>query len=724
VRSRPSLGTGVVLALFLSGRAAGQDPDRRAEFAGRWDRLEITGDSAMVRSQERMPFSAGSPTLGRMERGLVRLRLGELGDGWSYRRASGDFDAVIAAEPGWPWAWYAKGLAKLGNARWLAADQANLGTRVGMGSVEEAIRCFARALALDPGFTPAARQLHIASETLRDTTLLATVVLPALRNATDQTDTALAFARGITERRIGDSTASVAAFDRYLAGGGTPGLGLLERARSRLAAGDAGGLDDYFAGAATTDSAAVAAYRADLVLIEPDSALATFDRVAGGERAGWLRRFWQARDQLDLREPGSRLREHMRRVVYAERHFALLTNRRPYDWTDVVKTGSNRFDDRGVVYIRFGEPDARIATTTYGMGPNESWRFRRADGDLLLHFGSRGGGASDTFVKGGDLQDYRLVPTVFALPIASTIAAEMAVEDRCQLYEPYCKILNWGPYGQARAAVEERRLVAASAFVAVNSDGFELKFPASLEARANALAVGAAQGASLAHVVYSVPVERPEAGPADAYLRLTVRARVSVFDLAGRPVIFADTTTVITLPPGAAGRYDMVGRVSLPLDPGRYRYRVALQVGDSIGRVLPTDSLLVGRFDGDSLVLSDLALGIRGRSAVWSPTPGDTAYFAPAVAFRPAEPVELYYEIYGLGAGDNYESRLTIRQGRRRLSTTAGEGSASDGVTRATRTVSMASLKPGRYTLELEVRSGGRVAVSRREVVILKPGPE
>ena len=71
-------------------------------------------------------------------------------------------------------------------------------------------------------------------------------------------------------------------------------------------------------------------------------------------------------------------------------------------------------DDRGVIYVRHGEPAERLRPFVYGLMPNESWRFNRAEGDLLLHFSA----GYDTN-GGGDLYDYRLVESVLDLRGAS-----------------------------------------------------------------------------------------------------------------------------------------------------------------------------------------------------------------------------------------------------------------------------------------------------------------
>src|SRR3546814_16570794 len=51
--------------------------------------------------------------------------------------------------------------------------------------------------------------------------------------------------------------------------------------------------------------------------------LGAFDAQAGDSVSAWLTRFWQKRDALELRSPGDRLEEHLRRWVFVYRDFRL-----------------------------------------------------------------------------------------------------------------------------------------------------------------------------------------------------------------------------------------------------------------------------------------------------------------------------------------------------------------------------------------------------------------
>ena len=103
-------------------------------------------------------------------------------------------------------------------------------------------------------------------------------------------------------------------------------------------------------------------------------------------------------------------------------------------------------DDRGVIYVRHGEPAERLRPFVFGLMPNETWHYARAEGDLLFHFSS---GYDDN--GGGDLYDYRLVESVNDLRGAADAPIDQLLLSRQSISPLYGRMLNWGPYGRARS---------------------------------------------------------------------------------------------------------------------------------------------------------------------------------------------------------------------------------------------------------------------------------
>lgn len=714
----------LALAL-LAGAAplAAQAEAERAQLAAFRADLRQTDDTAELRRLERAlhPTNAtdDSAVLVRLQRGITRLRLGEQGDGWSFGRAAGDFGDAADRRPEWPWPWYGTALAEHGRARWLAADPLNLGSRVGFGAEESALRAARRALTADPAFAPALEVLLQAAETLRDTAAMARDVVPAISTAWRAGDRSppVVVALLRAARAAADTLALPMPLDSLLALVPATGLAGHELAWDGFLAGAPWADSVYYAAAARDDAEGFATYRAALRALEPDSLLAGFDAASGSARAAWLRDFWARQAAADLRDPAERLAEHYRRLAHAERHFALQLNRRFWAPNNLYRADQDRYDDRGVIWVRYGPPDDRVTLPLFGMPPLETWRYHRADGDLLLHF-QAGGYSQGGTDFGAAIDDYRLVPTLFDGFYQRSTAWDLLLQSRCPLLEAYCKYLAWGPNGRAHLAAEELEISTSSAAVATTTSGWERRFARPLSAKAEAFAVGAAGDRTLLHLAFQLPVEVEEAAAPGALLRAPVHARLVVLGPDGAVIARADTVVGAGLPPGQPGLLQAFGRFEVAVPPGRWRYRLELAVGDSVGRVFPTDSVVAGRFSGVPLALSDLVLGRPGIGAPWVAAPGDTAYFTPRATWARGDTLTLYHEVYGLEPGTPYTVRLTIRRGRRPTLTTGWDGTATGPVTRVGRTVSLASLRKGDYALEVRVSAAGGEATAARRVTI------
>ena len=70
--------------------------------------------------------------------------------------------------------------------------------------------------------------------------------------------------------------------------------------------------------------------------------------LTGPERVAFLERFWLERDPTPITPINERLLEHLRRVSYSRIHFS----QHVHPW-----------DDRGTVYVRYGEPDHRTTSS-------------------------------------------------------------------------------------------------------------------------------------------------------------------------------------------------------------------------------------------------------------------------------------------------------------------------------------------------------------------------
>jgi GWxTD domain-containing protein len=692
------------------------------------DSLATISDTTALRFLFRASRRDGTPRgsgPAALRAGLIALRLGELKADPDFSTAISSFRQAVQRAPGQPESWYGLGLAEAGRAEWEMSDGLNLGSRVGLKALERSAISYRHALRADATYVPAALALARVELSLLDTARLrlARDALRQVAGAMVPVSPDLLLALGRLERAAGALDSAVIAFERYLLIGPNRALGLLELARTRLALGRLDGEAAYYEGATLNDPEATAGYRADLQLLAADSILSAFDLLKGQARADYLHRFWTDRDHFELRAEGERLREHYRRVLLARAHFPLTTSRRFYGRLDAYRSGSTELDDRGMIYVRQGEPAERLRPFVFGAMPNESWRYARAEGDLLFHFSAGYDGNG-----GGDLYDYRLVQSVLDLRGAADAPTDQLILSRQSLSRMYSRMLNWGRFGAAKERARERNIGATSIAVGTTTDSHELRFARRLAAVADLVSVGRSYRGSLAHFVFGIAAPGVSGQRVAGGVEYSVRVRLVALKRQERSVATLDTTVVIRLPRQLTRRDWLVGRAELVLPPGRWGYRAALQQADSAGVVLPGDTAWVGKSDGTHLGLSDVALGSPGRAVAWVTEAGDRVLLAPSALFRKGSDIELYYEATGATPGLTYRHEITVlrpgsreSEGRKRpLVSLYFDEEAMGQVIRSQRTVRLERLKPGNYVIEVRVTaSDGNSQVRRRLIRLI-----
>ncbi|HMA44056.1 MAG TPA: GWxTD domain-containing protein, partial [Gemmatimonadales bacterium] len=502
---------------------------------------------------------------------------------------------------------------------------------------------------------------------------------------------------------------------------------------------------------AATSATALAQYRQDVSYLADSAELKEFDaQSAPAARAAWLRRFWNRRDVVEGREMGERLAEHNRRWFYAERNFRLVSRHRHYDITEVYRSGQAEFDDRGVIYLRHGPPDERAMypSDLGAVEPNQSWLYRRPGGDLVFHFVAR-----------DDAADYKLVESlVDALGFRAAVAAaghpDAKVVDlyasREQFGGSYARVARGGSLA-GTALTDERSAGRRAITTGTTTDTYAQRFPVSLNMVVQDFVAGAgaaapaADGAPAAttgqalHVVFAIPAGRLGPEPGGEGVLYPLHFRLLVSDLHDSLVARLDTLRVFTARQVLRAPSFLSGRLSLPLPPGHYRFRLLVATNDQLaGQLVMRDSVEVPALDGRAFATSDVVVGRAGAGLVWLP-PRDTVLLDPLGRYPTGSVAELYYEIYGLGPGESYHTEVRLEReggrslfgrigglfgGRRPPVLLAFDSPADGPVTRVHRGVSLRGVSPGNYRLSitLSIPSSGR-RVSRSEPLLVVSGP-
>lgn len=682
--------------------------------------------------------------------GFVALRLGQLAEARDdrgearrhYDEAGGEFEWATQVKPDWPYGWYGLGVAELGLGDSEVTLVEGLQTMLGRDALTRSANAFAKSAEVDPGFV--AGLVELSNTALRQRiNARMDVALAALRRASRTSaaaSPAVLLARGRVERVAGSLDSSAAALTRLLDRDSSNATARYELARTRFLQEDGSATALWYRALASGDSTTLALIRADLATIFADSTLEAFDQAGPDERLALVRDFWQRRDDDELHPRGGRVAEHYRRLDVARRSYRLVSENRQYGIAERYRSGQSEYDDRGVIYIRHGEPDERSQYNAPGIEPNESWLYRRESGDLLFHFVAR-----------QDVQDYRLVESLFdVLDYASTVAMRdlerlsndpgteslrRHIEGLLLSREPfdplYSRLLGAGRSGSAQLLTEERATGRRSIAIGTTTDSWPLDLGRRIEAHLRVLAVGSDASGPQMQVAFAIPGRELVAREVEQGFAYPVRIRASVISLDGTTVARADTTrTFLTTAPIDEGQL-LLGRLPVNVPPGLLTVRVALQT-DRGGLVTEREELRVPSPLGPEPGLSDLALGARSVFLPWQVPGGDTAWVNPLSRFARSEAAQLYFEVTGLPPGERYTVELTLRRegGGSIFRRIFGGGAAlkfevvrehPGGVDRITRELSLARVDPGRYVLEVKVRTdGGTEVVRRRDLEVVE----
>ncbi len=628
--------------------------------------------------------------------GLVASALGE----WSDAVSEFKWASQLSPQSGAAWLGLAQAELGLGEV----ADTSRLGRRAFLSrdAWERAATAFGRAIAVDPKLVDAAesvardrvgRGFPASAEVVRDG--LRRAVLAKTRTA------AVALALGRVELMVGDTAAALVAQASAAVLPGGRGPGLLAAARVRLARRDARGVQLFYDAAAVDDSASVNQLRADLAWLATGAELEAFDQRHGADRSAWLWQFWTRRDREELRANGERLTEHYRRLAVATRLY------------------SDSTDQRAIVLVRHGEPENRSTLRQAGIRPNESWRYRRPEGDLILHFGAA-----------AEPAPFRLVPSVFDL-VGPEVAGAPAGDDRADGIDRADRVLQsraqLAPFYQSAVAgrrdqlavfkAREREQGVAGLALALGTDRYPLAFKRDLPVRAQIGVLGGSADRGWVSVAFSIPAFAADWGKPGI-----VRVRVVAWDRLETAVRALDTTLSV----GTPRRGDFRGVVRLPVADGHYSVRVAIESG-SAGALVGRDGLAVDSAPAGP-GLSDLAVGIAADAGPES----DAGLADPRARFTPADSVVVAARLYG-GSFATGRFRLEYRPVRsdgkeEKWRPWPGQdrwqpvGSLVDRSVHVAAGVSLGRLRPAVYDVELVVVDGADRTVRGRSRLTVEEG--
>ncbi len=392
--------------------AAAQQPAMfraHPDFAALRDSLNMVSDTVALRHRA-LARSSDAATL--VEQGFAGLRLFALTHrSDDAKRARAAFDDATRSDPANAWAWYGLGLSWADGPERHAATPALVTRRAlaeafGFDPASRAVHALHHALELDPALTGAAQTLvPLALEKRSQSALAAAAGSLARAEEEGRFETAALVALARAEDALGDHQSAVEAARRAATNASAANAADTRYTLSTVLFGNA--LDDegaraWFDAIDGLSPALAARYATDLEPLFEDW---EHERWQAGDldaHRAFLRNFWTERAALGGVSVPARLGDHYRRLAGARARFP--RNRKwgaPPSNALLLKRPDLPFDDRGLIYVRHGEPWDIIRTPKLGAPPTESWVYRTPEGGFsVLHFDNYASAERSPFAAG------------------------------------------------------------------------------------------------------------------------------------------------------------------------------------------------------------------------------------------------------------------------------------------------------------------------------------
>ena len=630
----------------------------------------------------------------------------------------------------------AGGMGREGPAM-LAGDAWNFG----------AINAAIRAIRLDPKSHAAELLGWLAlHERVED---LGSDVLAALRQAVEAGTTSPAALRGCAQLALERDDVGLArrCLRLGLAAGKDSTFHLIRLARIAYRDGDStSGLDAFLHAAS---SVRTAADREDLGwhlqwFVSPEE-LTSWTSLPDSAAGPWVRDRLASRDIRDGRAPGTRLQVHFARLEHVMSHFRLRLPREAWKAGGLVgvtpETGGaeepdavrqacepgsvparpyrfysrwqNSIDDRGVIWMRFGAPDERIALSPQcPIGPptpnlREAWVYRIDGNQMLLQF------ENERF--DGSSEATRLVTGVLGSYLCGLDAT------RCQMTLRAQMAGNPLPPEQLQQVITNDTEMVG---IGTTKDDNSIRRVKPLRVVAELRRLWEPRsGLPISLVTWAVRLDDlasvSERGTRRAEIALAIR-RWSTASNA-----WHDTSLVrnLSLPDTASGRRYLTGALVLPGGEETTAWSVVISQPDArAGRAWEDGMSARG---SDALVISDLVLGSARQGLKWD-AGGEMIPLAPLGTIARSAPATLFYQLSSDRAIPGTTTRLSIfriegtEDREKPVLEVSFQVPITAGIRPVIREIDFSRLSEGRHRFVVEVvGADGRVLVSRSAPLLL-----
>jgi GWxTD domain-containing protein len=347
---------------------------------------------------------------------------------------------------------------------------------------------------------------------------------------------------------------------------------------------------------------------------------------------------WIERDPTPAAAINIRLAEHYRRLIYAEKYYEWDGFRTWFEDPDTLNyldypennKLNQEFNDKGLIYLRHGEPDDIIKTAGEFVPFNESWLYYQQGEQPRLTF---------HFMLGKSGNDWRFAPVITHPAI---------LEDRLTWDNIYYRMLHASEIDRLSYENEMAELSRESVSIGLSTDRHSwdegsksFLIPFTLET------FRGEDGQTVLELSYALPTSEIAAEISEKQPEIEVERGLAVYNNEYKEISKSNEQITLSL----QNRDDFIGYHRFVLSPGRYSLAM---------HALPQDTKLIGGwkvteiledYSLPDLKMSDIQLASRVEF-----TTGQAEFEKNGIAFYPNPgriyyrkiPIHVYFEIYNL----------------------------------------------------------------------------
>lgn len=436
--------------------------------------------------------------------------------------------------------------------------------------------------------------------------------------------------------------------------------------------------------------------------------------------------FWTKRNPYPAEQSNARIAEHYKRLVYAEQWFeqfgrkTFASETMPLDFPQAYFL-NEEFNDKGIIYLRHGEPHQKIVTARSGAEPaesNESWLYHATDEYPQMLF--------DFFVpRGARITEWRLTPV---------LSDPGMWEDRMEYSHAYLRLIQSQSAagmmaGLARATDEGKQMVS----VGISSDRYSYtKELTYYDSPISFTCFRGAYGQTLVSLGYVIAPAEIGKAFSDSVKQFAVAAEYSMYDSVWRKIASAQKEQQYPRT-GVSGDV-MIESFRAAVMPDSYLVAWQARPVDGNQVFSHKQKVFVPDFSGSSLMMSDLELAYAIE-----PASGSSGFTMGARSVVPNplrrcplnRPLYLYFEAYNLVKDRRGKTSYTVeyqltsleieKTFLARLLTTSKKTSITVPSERAGNeewspeyiAIDVSELEPGKYQLQVRLMDN----VARKSVV-------